>query len=169
MDTTVLWMFSPQWVQVLQTYHPQINGIMYYSKCIRLIWQAVLKIWKLCNKHLHSCSHEQEDRSMLEAAVHWIFHEACQDPILQTMIEHTEPKRILSQPTCQICQWVTNSNNHIRAHSKAAQLQAKLCTQDIRQFFPPKSQDHAPTTVEKFTVPTLSDGIFNNMWVLVAV
>jgi len=25
--------FSPQWFHVLQTHHPQINGITYYSKC----------------------------------------------------------------------------------------------------------------------------------------
>jgi len=63
----------PQWIHVLQTHHPQINGIMYYSKCIKLIWQAVLKVWTLRNAHFHPWSHEQEDRSLLEAAVCHIF------------------------------------------------------------------------------------------------
>ncbi len=62
------------------------------------IWQAVLKVWLLCNQHLHPCNYEQEDCSMLEATVHQIFHKAQQDPQLQHMIDNLNPKYILACP-----------------------------------------------------------------------
>jgi len=80
----------------MQTHHPQLNGIHYHTKCITLIWEAVIKIWKLRNQHLHPSSYAQEDRTMLEAEVHHIFQEAQNDPILQDMINNTTPEQILN-------------------------------------------------------------------------
>jgi len=36
-------------------------------------WQAVMKVWKMCNGHLHPGNQEQEDCSQLQTAVHQIF------------------------------------------------------------------------------------------------
>jgi len=129
-------LWSPTWVATLQMHHPQINGTNYYAQCVKLIWTAVLQIWKIRNQHLHPRSYEQEDRSLLEAEVHRIFQEAQQDFILQDMIANLTPEQVLQRPTRRVRQWVSHSNNHIRAHHKATQLQAKLKTQDIRKFFP---------------------------------
>jgi len=112
------------------------RGSLLCPRGLKLIWKVVLQVWKLRNQHLHPSSHEQEDHSLLEATIHHIFQEAQQDPILQDMIAHTTSEQILSKPTRQVQQWVTHSNNHIRAHRKASQLHAKLQTKDIQQFFP---------------------------------
>jgi len=47
------------------------------------------------------------------------------------MVEHMTPEQILHQPTRLVRQWITNSDNHIAAHKKAAQLRDKLGTHDI--------------------------------------
>jgi len=140
---------SPLWIIGIQTHHQQVNGTHYYAQGLKLIWKAVLQVWRLRNQHLHPSSHEQEDRSLLEAAVRNVFQEAQQDPLLRDMIAHTTTEQILSKPTRQVRQWVTNSNNHIRAHRKASQLRAKLQTHDIRQFFPKRTTTTPPHTADK--------------------
>jgi len=93
-----------------------------------LIWQAVLKMWKSQNNHLHPGSPEQEDCSYLQAAVNQIFFKAQRDLTLQALVGHLDPEQIMSRPTHCIRQWVTNSNNHMHAHQKAQKLQAHLHT-----------------------------------------
>jgi len=39
--------FTPLWPTLLQQYHLQINSTHYFAKVTTLIWQAVLKIWKM--------------------------------------------------------------------------------------------------------------------------
>jgi len=90
------------------------------------------------NAHLHPGNHEQEDRSQLQAAVNQIIFEASQDPLLQALVANIDTEQLMAQPTRRIRQWVTNSHNHMRAHSKAIKLQARLCTRDIRTYFPPR-------------------------------
>jgi len=60
---------SPTWAQVLQNHHPQVNAVLYYAKCITLIWKAVLQVWTVRNQHLHPGTYKQEDQCLLEAAV----------------------------------------------------------------------------------------------------
>jgi len=83
------------------TIHRPMDFCSMHVKSLQLIWQAILKIWQLCNPHLHPASHKQEDHSLLEAAVHQIFNEAHQHPILHPMIKNLTPEHILiSCPTC---------------------------------------------------------------------
>ena len=123
--------------------------MLYYTRCVQLIWQATIQVWKLRNQHQHPSSYTQEDRRLLEAEVHRIFQEAQQDPILQEMIDNITPEQILSRPTRQVRQWALNSSNHIRAHHKANQLHAKLKTKDIQQFFPRITPQASSTTADK--------------------
>jgi len=138
---------TPLWSELLQQYHPQINSRIYLAKVITLIWQAMLRVWKLHNDHLHPGNLEQEDRSQLQAAVNQIFFEARQDPQLQVLIENLNPDQIMSRPTHRIRQWVTNSHNHMQAHMKVVKLQARLRTCDIRDYFP----WHPPTSTQTAT------------------
>jgi len=140
---------SPTWAQVLQNHHPQVNAVLYYDKCITLIWKAVLQVWTVWNKHLHPGTYQQEDWHLLEAAIQLNFEEAQSDPHLQPFISNLDPETILAWPTHQVRQWVTNSKHHIQAHRKAQQLCAKLQTKDIWQFFPPKSHTRVPTAEDK--------------------
>jgi len=87
---------SPTWVQALQTHHPQVNAIQYYTKCITLVWKAVLQVWAIRNRHLHPGTYEQEDRHNLEADIRQIFTKAQSDPNLQPLIEYLVPETILT-------------------------------------------------------------------------
>jgi len=80
----------------------RFNGVTYYTKCLTLIWQAVIKVWQIQNQHLHPRSYEQEDCSMLKAAVHQIFHKAMQDPIFQEMIDTLSLTRSSAVPLVKL-------------------------------------------------------------------
>jgi len=54
----------------------------------------------------------------------------------------------MEKPTQTIRQWVDNSHNHIHNQAKAAAIRAKLCTHDIRQYFP-RSSGPQPKTADK--------------------
>jgi len=93
------------------------------AKIITLMWQAMLKAWKLQNDHLHLGNPDQEDCSQLQAAVNQIFFEAQQDPQLQAMIKNLDPNQIMSHPTCHIRQWVFHNHIHMQAPTKVVKLQ----------------------------------------------
>jgi len=59
----------PLWIKLLGHYHPQMNGLNYFTKIVTLIWQAVLKVWIIRNAHLHPGNPAQEDCSQLQATV----------------------------------------------------------------------------------------------------
>jgi len=84
----------------------------------------------------------------LQAIINQIFHDAQQDPILQETVASIDPTIVMAKPIHKLRQWITNSHNHMRAHYKAAQLQAKLQTNDI----------HDLSTEDKFNCkePTLT-------------
>ncbi len=140
---------TPLWAELIQQHHPQLNSNIYLAKSTQLVWQAMLQIWKMCNEHLHPGNRDQEDRSQLQAAVNQIFAEASQDPQLQVMIKNLSPDQIMSQPTRHIRQWILHSNNHMQAHAKVVKLQARLCTRNIRQYFPRHTPQPTRTTTAK--------------------
>jgi len=126
---------SPHWILLHNKSYPQLNGLHYYTKCVTLIWQTVLKQWKLRNQHLYPATTLQEDRSQIQAIVNQILHDANQDPNLQALVANVTAEQVMTKPIRKLRQWITNSTNHIRNHHKAAQLRAKLKTRDIRQYF----------------------------------
>jgi len=140
---------TPLWSELLQQYHPQINSRIYLAKVITLTWQAMLRVWKLHNDHLHLGNPDQEDCSQLQATVHQIFFEAWQDPQLQVLIKNLDPNQIMSCPTCHIQQWVTNSHNHMQAHMKVVKLQACLQIHNIHEYFPWCTPTSTQTTTDK--------------------
>jgi len=135
--------------------HPTINSTHYYAKILTITWQAVLKIWKLCNQHLHPSNISQSDCTQLQATVEQIFHNIQQDPNLCNLLTYTNPEQIITKPTQEIQQWVINCNNHICNQQKAAKIKAKLCTHDIQQYFNKKHGPQPSTTDKNLLLPTL--------------
>jgi len=41
---------SPLWISLHNKSYPHINGLHYYTKCVTLIWQTVLKQWNIRNQ-----------------------------------------------------------------------------------------------------------------------
>jgi len=101
------------------------------------------------NTHLHPSNHKQKDCSQLQAAVHQVFLQAVQDPILQDLVNSLTPDQIMTRPTWCIWQWATNCHNHMQAHRKALKLQAQLWTNDIWHYFKPKHHPSSSTYTDK--------------------
>jgi len=65
---------------------------------------------------------------------------------------HIEPDQILSSPTCQAWQWVTNSNSHMQSHPAMCQtLHTGYLT-----VLPSKTQDPLPTALDENLLCPLS-------------
>jgi len=90
---------TPLWIHMMNFYHPQVNGLQYFTKEISLKWQAVFQIWKIQNTHSHLENPEQEECSQLQAAVNQVFFEAKSGPLLQALIDHITPAQIMNCPT----------------------------------------------------------------------
>jgi len=65
-DSAVLQPFLSLWIYAIQNHHHRQMELCTLPDALN-IWQAVLKVWLLCNQHLHPCNYEQEDCSMLQA------------------------------------------------------------------------------------------------------
>jgi len=105
--------------------------------------------WNIRNQHLHPNNTLQEDRTQLQAIVNQIIHDAHQDTYLQVLVANVTTEQIMTKPIRKLRQWITNSTNHIRNYHKAAQLQAKLKTKDIRQYLIQKQPKKSTNSTAK--------------------
>jgi len=140
---------TPLWITLHNTSFPHNNGVHYYTKCVTLIWQTVLRQWTIRNQHLHPNNILQEDRTQLQAIVNQLIYDAQQDPHLQALTANVTAEQVMAKPIRQLRQWITNSTNHIRNHHRAAQLQAKLKTKDIRQYLTQKRPKQTTNSTAK--------------------
>ena len=130
----------------LTTSQNTINGIVFYSRVIILIWQAVIAQWKVRNQHQHPPNRTEEDCTQLECRVYQIIQEAQADPNMQELITSVNPNVLLNRPIKHIRHWITNSKNHMQAQQKVASIWASLHMQDIWTFFqrPPTYRNKIP-------------------------
>jgi len=139
---------ATQWHTMCNTMHPMINSTHYYTKCLMLIWKAILQIWTICNNHLYPTDQCLANRTQLHDTVLHIFHNIQNDPNLKDILTYTNPEQIMTKPTQTIRHWIDSCHNHIQNQAKAAAIQAKLCTHNIHQYCP-KSLGPQPTTAHK--------------------
>jgi len=134
------------WAHSLTTSQNTINGIVFYSRVIILIWQAVIAQWKVSNQHQHPPNRTEEDCTQLECRVYQIIQEAQADPNMQELITSVNPNVLLNRPIKHIRHWITNSKNHMQAQQKVASIWASLHMQDIWTFFqrPPTYRNKIP-------------------------
>jgi len=139
---------AQSWITRLTHHSTQTNGTLFYAKVVQILWQWVLEIWKERNKNLHDTQNTY-DQTYLQLTVKQIFHDAAQHPSTMALIENQTTENILTRPIKIIRQWVECRQFHMRAQAKAAAIQAKLKTLDIRSFFQPKQWNSRPDTSEK--------------------
>jgi len=137
------------WANSITAQNNTIKGMVFYSKVLLLIWQAVIGQWNLCNQHLHPKNAMVKDCTQLECIVYQILQEAQADPNLQDLVTSFEPQVLLNCPIKHIQQWIDNSRNHMQVQKKAATLQACLHMHDIRTYFTRSAQQQQPNTNEK--------------------
>jgi len=76
-----------------------------------------------------------------------------QDLHLQEALNYKTSEQIMTKPTCQICHWITNCHHHINNHKTAAKIRAKLCTNNIQQYFTRKPRPQSSTTDKNLLRP----------------
>ncbi len=54
------------WANSIIVSNNTIKGMVFYSRVLLLIWQAVITQWHLHNQHLHPHNTHEEDRTQLE-------------------------------------------------------------------------------------------------------
>jgi len=85
------------WAQSLTSSQNTIKGIvLFHSRVVILIWQAVIALWKVHNQHLHPPNHTKEDCTQLECMVYQIIQEAQSDPNMQDLITSFNPNALLN-------------------------------------------------------------------------
>jgi len=57
-DSAVLQPFLSLWIYAIQNHHHRQMELCTLPDALN-IWQTVLKVWLLCNQHLHPCNYEQ--------------------------------------------------------------------------------------------------------------
>jgi len=79
-----------------------INGTVFYSQVIRIIWQYILDIWKLRNADLHSPQLQHLSQNVLAHQVQQIFHQMHTDPLLQPIAPSITVDQVLCRPPSAI-------------------------------------------------------------------
>ncbi len=137
------------WATGITESQATIQGVVFYSRVMILIWKAVVEQWMVRNSHLHPPSTTMDDRTQLEYIVHQIIQEAQADPELQDLVTAFDPEVLLRRPIKHIRHWITNSKNHMLAHQKAATIRAQIHTKDIRTYFPVMYNSTEPSMNDK--------------------
>jgi len=86
------------WANSITVQNNSIKGIVFYSKVLLLIWQAILGQWNLQNQHLHPHNATVKDCTQVEHIVYRIIPEAQADPNLQDLVASFEPQVLLNRP-----------------------------------------------------------------------
>ncbi len=84
------------WANSITAWNNTIKGIVFYSKVLLLMWQAVIDQWNSCNQHLHPKNVMVKDHTKLECIVYQIIQEAQADPNLQDLVTSFEPQVLLN-------------------------------------------------------------------------
>jgi len=133
---------STQWAQHLtRSSQYKINGDVFYSQVIGIIWSYIFDCWKQWNTHLHSPDLVPPDFPVLAEQVCLIIDTANQDPALTYLAPNQTAEQILQQPIPRIHDWAQCSTQHMQNYISAAHKCTVLQTHDIRNFFKPKQKN----------------------------
>jgi len=87
-----------------------VNGTIFYSQAITLIWKYIINCWFLRNKDLHSPQQQSVLQVSLFNQVQHLFYQMQSDPILQDIAPSlTILEAILGRPPFAIREWLQNS------------------------------------------------------------
>ncbi len=130
---------SSKWAQYITTSSQyRINGTVFYTQAIGIIWNYIFDCWKQRNQHLHSTNHLPPDYQVLEEQVRRIVEVANNDPALAHAAPTMNVEQIMQQPIPRIRSWAQRGAHHVHNYLTAAHKRAVLHTHDIRNFFKPR-------------------------------
>jgi len=130
---------STQWAHYLTVNsNYKLNGNVFYSQVIGLLWTYAFDCWKQRNHHLHSPDTVPPDFPVLAEQVHCIIELANNDPALAMAVPTHTAEQILQHPIPLIHGWAMRGAQHIQNYLTASHKCTVLHTQDIRNFFKPK-------------------------------
>jgi len=133
---------TTHWAQAVDIMHPELpmNGMQVMTKIQIILWNYILAIWKQRNDHLHH-NVDQLDRPNYQQAVTTLYEQRhLLPPTAQQALYRQPLETMLELPTIRLQTWTTRGYDYFQQQLKAAKKQATLNTQDIRQYFTPKTQ-----------------------------
>jgi len=130
---------STQWAQhVTSNSNYKINGDVFYSQTIGILWDYFFDCWMQRNNHLHSPTVAPLDYPILAEQVRQIIEAAATNPVLANVAPNQTAEQILQRPLPLIRSWAQRGAQHMQNYLTAAHKCTVLHTQDIRNFFQPK-------------------------------
>jgi len=130
---------SIQWAHYITTSSQyKLNGDVFYSQVISILWAYILDCWKQRNHHLHSSDTAPPDFQVLAEQVWQILETSNNDPALAMNAPTQTVEQILQRSIPMICGWAQCSAQHMQNYLTVAHKCAILHTQDIRNFFKPR-------------------------------
>jgi len=133
---------SKEWANAIDTMHPELlpTGMQIMSQIMRKIWSTILKKWKVQNTHHHQNAAELDTPNYQQAiaTLYKQWHQlppAAQDALYQQPLEE-----LLDQPAPRLQTWAQHGHRYFTQQLRAAKTQARLRTQDIRNFFQQTTQ-----------------------------
>jgi len=125
-----------------------INGTVFYLQVIRIIWQYILDIWKLCNTDLHSPQLQHLTQNTLAHQVQQIFHQMHMDPLLQPIAPSITVDQVLHRPPSAIREWI-RSSMHL-AYSAVFVSSSPTCTSAHPRYLQFPSQPQSLVSIFAF-------------------
>jgi len=130
------------WANAIDEMHPtlKLTGTQVMTKIVRIIWESVLEQWKVRNHHLHQNAAEL-DCPNYQQAITTLYEQRHQlPPAAQEALYRQPLEVILDQPAPRLQKWAQRGHQYFTQQLKAAKTQARIHTQDIRNFFQQTNQ-----------------------------
>jgi len=128
---------SKQWTHYLSMNQPDLDPIQFLAKLIHQVWMYVLELWSSRNLDQENDTDRFPSNMLTDLQGIYAARNRLPPNIQDTIYNHTE-EELLLKPKAYIQKWIINNKKSIRNELKILDRQARLETQDIRQFFPPR-------------------------------
>jgi len=106
------------------------------------IWTYILDVWKIRNTHLHRNANLLDLPNYRQAVINLYEQRHLIPATAQEALYRQPLEAILEQPLPRLQTYAQKGLTYFNQQLKAAKIQARLNTPDIRSFFGSKTQHH---------------------------
>jgi len=132
------------WAQAIDVIHPELalSGEQVMTQLLCTIWTYILEVWKIRNTHLHRNAAQLDLPNYRQAVINLYEQRHLIPAMAQDALYRQPLEVILEQPPPRLQTYAQKGLTYFNQQLKAAKIQARLNTPDIRSFFGPKTQHH---------------------------
>jgi len=132
------------WAQAIDVIHPELalSGEQVMTQLLCTIWTYILDVWKIRNTHLHRNANLLDLPNYHQAVINLYEQRHLIPATAQEALYRQPLEAILEQPLPRLQTYAQKGLTYFNQQLKAAKIQARLNTPDIRSFFGSKTQHH---------------------------